>query len=95
MLRDPHLLLAHLEGKLSEEEKVLLRDMQRLAEGAAEVSEEQVRARLRAVPAQRWDLLEATIMARTEAKVQAYEEAGGRLRRFAGVLRQRRQCRFT
>ena len=93
MLREPHVLLAHLEAKLSEEEKNLLRDMQRLTEGVAEVSEEQVRARLRAVGPQRWDLLEATIMVRTEAKVQAYEEAAGGLRRLAGTLRQRRQKR--
>ncbi len=93
MLREPHFLLAHLEAKLSEEEKILLRDMQRLAEGAAEVSEEQVRARLRAVGPQRWDLLEATILVRTEAKVRAYEEAGGGLGRLAGALRQRRRKR--
>ena len=93
MLREPQALLAHLEGKLSEDEKILLRDMQRLTEGGAGVSEEQVRARLRAVGPQRWDLLEATILVRTEVKVQAYEEAGGRLRRLAEALYKRRQKR--
>ncbi len=93
MLRDPNNLLDHLEAKLSEEEKTLLRDMQRLTEGAAEVSEEQVRTRLRSVPPQRWDLLEATIIARTEAKIQAYEKAGGGLSRLVGMLPQRRKKR--
>ena len=61
MMREPRKLLAHLEGKLTQQEEELLRLMRAWAEGSSEVSEEEIRARLREVPLPRRDLLEAVI----------------------------------
>ncbi len=94
MIRDPRNLLAHLEGKLTREEEELLRLMRAWARGSPEVSEEEIRARLRDVPLPRWDLLEAVIRVRTIAAVQpsrrrqrVYEAAAVKLGRLMEMLR--------
>jgi hypothetical protein len=94
MMREPRKLLAHLEGKLTQHEEELLRLMRAWAEGASEVSEEEIRARLREVPLPRWDLLEAVIRVRTIAVVQAsrrrqwiYEAVAAGLREILERLR--------
>jgi hypothetical protein len=75
-MREPNDLLAHLEGKLTQEEKDLLHLMRAWAEGSSEVSEDEIRARLQDVPLPRWDLLEAVIQIRSTT---AHQELKARL----------------